>query len=75
MSPYLHRIILLAPCFATHDGFDVTTLDYTKQPGVIYGSLTDLGIYKAGGDGWDDEAATICAELDSELCDWSAGFS
>ena len=65
MSPYLHRIILLAPCFGTYTGdFDVTTLDPTKQPAYIYQNLRNIGVYKAGGDGWVDEAAAICNAYD-----------
>ena len=76
MSPYLHRIILLAPCFGTYSGdFDVTTLDPTKQPAFIYQNLRNVGVYKAGGDGWDNEAAAICADYDAELCEWTEGFS
>ena len=73
MADAYNRVILLAPCFGTaDDDFDPSTLDLTKQPDYIYGNLTGQGIWKSGGDNWADETATICANLDQDLCDWAA---
>ena len=73
MATYYNRIILLAPCFGTLEGFDIADTDQTKQPGYIYANLTSQGIWKAGGSNWEDETATICANLDEDLCEW-AGY-
>ena len=76
MAAAYNRIIMLAPCFGTYsdDTFDPSTLDPTKQPDYIYGNLTGQGIWKSGGSNWEDETATICANLDQDLCDWASAM-
>lgn len=44
------------------------------MPGFLYKPLADLGIYKLGGEGFDEDIKTICANESAELCDYVKAF-
>lgn len=45
------------------------------MPGSVYKPLADLGIYKLGGEGFDEDIKTICANESAELCDYVKAFA
>lgn len=58
--------MLLAPCFGTHDGFDVSELSAAKRPGV-YGPLAALGIKRSGGATWDADKASFYNSVSDDV--------